>query len=131
MTNEFRTFDERVKLYDRVAQSHPSKKEPEMIESHVRCPKPEKIKIDSQLYPPGSAFYHLPSARILALVQDVRRTNYYLLVTLNNSVAPHQNFTGEIIRGSRDDGLLQHELDPYITECKPIEHLAITVVDAK
>lgn len=87
------------------------------------------VTITSQLTPVGSAFHHGPSCSLLLLTQDARNKKIYYLTTISNRATPNQNFTTCKITGTRDDGLLEHEIDSYVCkwECQKLDAWQFTL----
>ena len=75
---------------------------------------PSKVSIETTLYPPGTGFLHTPSYSKMLLTQDARNKRTYYLTTITNLATPEQNFTTTTIGGSRDDGLLEHEIEQEV-----------------
>lgn len=81
---------------------------------YTACAVPELVRVDTQLYRPGTAFYHRSSSSILILTQDAENKTQYVLTTLFNRATPEQGFTSQVIKGSRTDGLTEYELASHL-----------------
>jgi hypothetical protein len=74
----------------------------------------KEVTLTTSLYSPGTAFLHRPSDSVEILTQDREDPTLYYLTVLRNRATPGQNNTTQRIRGSRNDGLLHHELGNYV-----------------
>ncbi|RJR09558.1 hypothetical protein C4588_04730 [Candidatus Parcubacteria bacterium] len=72
------------------------------------------VTVEFQIYPVGIGFHHSPSNSQLLLSQDAMDPKVYYLTTIKNAATPSQNCTTLKIIGSRNDGLLEHEICPFI-----------------
>lgn len=72
------------------------------------------MMVTCEIITPGTSYLHEPSNSLVVVTRDDEDKNVFYVTTLINRSCPNLSFRTHRIKGSFQEGLLDHEISPYV-----------------